>query len=152
MGHARVVDTMRLGRELLPRTAIAVMKSLTSLIGVITTAMCFSASSHAEFKFISMLRGEPKAPSFQRVAFLGSASVRDIQGQAERLCGIDRWSPIDKGTQLHPGDVIRALSGSVVLKMDRTDSYVRINPNTVLRLVPDDSPRKPGTVFASTAR
>lgn len=121
-------------------------------MGVLSAAAILAAPARGEMKFISILRGEPKVPSYQRVAFAGKATVREVRGTAERLCGIDCWAPIQAGAHLQPGDVIRAASGTVVLKMERSESFVRINANTILRLVPANEPMVTGTALAGVNR
>jgi hypothetical protein len=113
------------------------MKTLKTplLFAAIFAALNFDSS--AEWSFITMLRGEPQEPSYERVAFIGSATVRQVEGAAELLCGIDRWKPVTPGTRIRPGDVLRTSTGSIVLKMERTDSFVRVAENTVFRLVPE---------------
>ena len=128
------------------------MKIVTSLFGILTGATLITETAQAEFKLLSFLRGEAIEPPVQRVAFVGCATVREVQGTAERLCGIDCWSAVKPGMELKPGDVIRAGTGTVVLKIERSDSYVKINSNTVLRLVPEEVPASASRALASSAR
>lgn len=115
------------------------MKKVCSIIGLTSLSAFFVAQTHAEWSLISILRGEPAAPMSQRVAFVGSATVRQVTGQVERLSGIDSWSRLRNGEVIAPGDVIRTRQGNVVLKMARTDSFVRVADSTVLRLVPAET-------------
>jgi hypothetical protein len=93
--------------------------------------------SVAQAGLIDLLRGDSAAPTdYQRVAFVGSATVREVSGQAERLVGIDRWKPITAGAKLAPGDVLRTGNGTVVLRMSTSGSFVKVTPQTLLRLVP----------------
>jgi hypothetical protein len=117
--------------------ARAVMKKVSSVIGILSLATLALAPVRAEWKLISFMRGEPaSAPPKQRVAFVGSAVVKAVDGKAERLCGIDSWTPLSSGYQLKTGDIIQTGEGSVVLKMNESQSFVRVTPNTVLRLIP----------------
>jgi hypothetical protein len=84
---------------------------------------------------IDLLKGEPPARAFQRVAFVGTAVVKQVDGAAERLVGIDRWKPLKAGEKLAPGDLVRTKEGSVVLRMAESGSFVKVTPNTMLRLV-----------------
>ena len=84
---------------------------------------------------LDLMRGAPAKPEPQRVAFVGSAQVKQVDGSAQRLAGVDRWTALETGTQLKPGDVIRTATGTVVLCMDESQSFVKVTPNTVLRLV-----------------
>jgi hypothetical protein len=109
------------------------------------TAVTFFASSLVGVNagFIDLLRGEEAAPerSFQRVAFVGPARVKEVQGEAERLVGIDAWKRLEKGAELAPGDVVRTRNGTVVLRMSESGSFVKVTPRTILRLVPLDQGR-----------
>jgi hypothetical protein len=117
--------------------ARAVMKKVSSVIGILTLATLALQPVRAEWKLISFMRGEPEsAPPKQRVAFVGSATVKTVEGKAERLCGIDCWTPLSAGCQLKTGDIIQTGKGSVVLKMDESQSFVKVTPNTILRLIP----------------
>lgn len=100
----------------------------------------FSLSS-LEAGFFDVLRGEADAaiPSFQRVAFVGSARVKEVQGEAERLAGIDSWKPLEKGAELMPGDLVRTRNGTVVLRMTDSGSFVKVTPQTILRLLECES-------------
>jgi hypothetical protein len=85
---------------------------------------------------LDILRGEREELSAQRVAFIGAAEVKEVTGSAEHLAGIDTWSQLQPGTKLQPGDIIRTSKGSVVLQMVESESFVKVTPNTILRLVP----------------
>ncbi|MGV3773670.1 MAG: hypothetical protein ACO1QB_12270 [Verrucomicrobiales bacterium] len=72
---------------------------------------------------------------WQRVAFVGSAKVKQITGTAEMLTGVDRWTPLRKDQTLNPGDMVRTDKGSrVILKMTASGSLIAITPKTILRL------------------
>lgn len=88
---------------------------------------------------LSILKGsdEPERPP-QRVAFVGSAQVKQCDGSALRLAGIDKWEPLKPGAILSPGDLVRSESGSVTLQMAETHSLVRLTPHTTLRLLDVD--------------
>jgi hypothetical protein len=85
---------------------------------------------------IDTLRGEKPTPGYQRVAFVGSAEVKEVNGTAEKLSGVDRWSPLQKGVYLQPGDMIRTQGGTVLLRMVDSGSFIKVTPQTVLRLSP----------------
>jgi hypothetical protein len=89
---------------------------------------------------IDLLRGnsQPDQQEFscQRVAFVGSADVKVVEGNAVRLSGIDRWTPLRAGSEIIPGDIIRSGEGFIILRMKESDSFVKVTPHTVLRLVP----------------
>ena len=84
---------------------------------------------------VDLLRGEQThAP--QRVAFVGAARVKQVDGEVQRLAGVERWIPLQKGETLNPGDIVRTSTGSAVLLMVESESFVKVTPNTVCRLVP----------------
>lgn len=93
---------------------------------------------------IDILRGEPAAP--QRVAFVGSAEVKTVTGKVMRLSGIDRWTELSQGAKLAPGDMIRSEDGNALLQMTESGSFIKITPNTVLRLVPIERTWDPGVL------
>lgn len=115
------------------------MKSILSKakkrFAIATTLICLGSSQMTGAGILDLMRGEPAPPEPQRVAFVGSAKVRQINGSAERLSGVDRWKKLELGAQLYPGDVIRTRASSVVLCMSESQSFVKVTPNTVLRLV-----------------
>jgi hypothetical protein len=84
---------------------------------------------------ISLLRGETTVPEQQRVAFVGAAEVKEVTGAVERLAGVDRWENLSAGARLFPGDVIRTAAGTAILCMCESKSFVKLTPNTLLRLV-----------------
>ncbi|HEX7859018.1 MAG TPA: hypothetical protein VF773_01685 [Verrucomicrobiae bacterium] len=105
------------------RKLIATSAVVASLNGI---------NSHAGF--LDILRGEPVEP--QRVAFIGAARVQEVSGTVERLSGIDRWTAVENGEVLKPGDMIRTTTGTAIVRMTESGSFVKVTPNTVLRLVP----------------
>ena len=107
-------------------------KNRLALATVLISVGSFTASHGG---ILDLMRGEPAKPVLQRVAFVGSAQVKQVDGSAERLAGVDRWKVLEMGTQLEPGDVIRTRAGTVVLRMSESESFVKVTPNTVLRLV-----------------
>jgi hypothetical protein len=118
-----------------PTGAHGFMKRITFLVALFTVTF-FSVSTQAEWAFIKVLRGDPQdSVPLQRVAFVGTATVKGVQGKAERLSGIDSWSPVKKGATLKPGDLVRVLNGSLVLKMTESESFVKVTPNTLLHLL-----------------
>ena len=102
--------------------------------------------------FIDLLRGESAAPEPQRVAFVGAAQVKEVHGSVERLTGVDRWENLGAGAKLLPGDVIRTAEGSAVLCMSESKSFVKITPNTLLRLVDLASDWDPGVLSGREER
>ena len=96
----------------------------------------FGLAPLAQGGILDILRGEPVV-EWQRVAFVGSAEVKQVTGPAERLIGIDKWEPLQEGTLLTPGDVIRSQpGGAIVLEMLESNSLVKVTPATILRLAP----------------
>jgi hypothetical protein len=71
----------------------------------------------------------------QRVAFVGAANVKEVQGDVQRLAGVEHWTALKKGDELQPGDLLRTASGSAVLAMLESRSFVKVTPNTLCRLV-----------------
>jgi hypothetical protein len=105
-----------------------------------------SSLASARAGFFEILRGDPAAatsvaatPSYQKVAFVGSASVKEVQGQAERLESLDHWKPLQQGAKLAPGDILRTRNGTVVLRMAESGSFVKMTPHTILRLTQLDN-------------
>jgi hypothetical protein len=84
---------------------------------------------------LALLRGDAEAAPQQRVAFVGAAEVKQVQGVVERLSGVDRWESLAAGARLIPGDVVRTTGGTVLLCMKESRSFVKITPNTLVRLV-----------------
>jgi hypothetical protein len=85
--------------------------------------------------FIDLMRGESAEPEPQRVAFVGAAEVKEVRGAVERLAGVDRWEQLQPGFRLLPGDLVRTAEGSAILRMSESKSFVKVTPNTILRLV-----------------
>ncbi|HEV8541141.1 MAG TPA: hypothetical protein VGR78_02005 [Verrucomicrobiae bacterium] len=106
----------------------------------ITIALATVFAPRTQAGFIGLLRGDPAAPPvYQRVAFVGTAKVKQVEGAALRLEGIDSWIALTKGTLLKPGDVVRSEGGKITLQMTESQSLVRISPHTILRLMPFDN-------------
>jgi hypothetical protein len=119
-------------------TAIAkFLRILAKSAIVLTVLSSFGGLSTAQAGFLDLLRGEPSAtePSFQRVAFVGSALVKEVEGQADVLAGIDTWKSLKKGAELKPGDLVRTRKGTVLLRMKESGSFVKVTPQTMLRLM-----------------
>jgi hypothetical protein len=116
-----------------------------------TVLVALSAITASQAGFLDLLRGEVDSgtSSFQRVAFVGSAKVKEVEGQAERLVGIDSWRPLEKGTELAPGDIVRTRSGIIVLRMKESGSFVKVTPQTILRLLNMEEHWDKGTLFGS---
>jgi hypothetical protein len=114
---------------------LCICKNRAAAIFLSLTLLHFSTPADAGL--IALMRG-PKQPepAFQRVAFVGAAVVREVQGTAEKLSGIDRWETLRPGTALQPGDIIRTRQGTVVLRMTARGAFIKVTPQTVLRLTP----------------
>lgn len=113
------------------------MRSVVVLVRSAAAVWLACSAACAQAGVIEILRGDPAEPApLRRVAFVGSATVREVQGTAERLAGIDRWTPLRPGTKLAPGDIIRTGQGSVVLRMTESGSFVKVTPRVMLRLAP----------------
>ena len=50
--------------------------------------------------------------------------------------GIERWTPLQPGQQLAPGDIIRTGDGSAILKMAESGSLIRVHGKTTVRFSP----------------
>lgn len=103
---------------------------------------------------VDLLRGDSDAASapLRRVAFVGSAEVKEVNGEAELLTGVGQWSPLRKGAKLAPGDIIRTGQGSAVLKMTESGSLVRVTPRVMLRLAPLQKGWDPGILSGAEER
>src|SRR5688572_8343618 len=85
---------------------------------------------------------EPQAPldsitsNHRRVAFIGDAKVKSVVGDAYALNPENKvWEKLQPGTELAPGRVIRTdAKAEVILLMQKSESFVRITPMTVVRL------------------
>lgn len=104
-------------------------------IAAVIAAISMGTAAHAGF--MDLLRGDPASNTVvaQRVAFVGTATVKEVQGRAEKLVGIDSWEQLRKGVELAPGDIIRTQEGTVMLHMVQSGSFVKMTPHTVLRLL-----------------
>jgi hypothetical protein len=59
-----------------------------------------------------------------------------VVGKVDCLSGVERWVPVTKGASIHAGDIIRTHeNGRVTLRMTASQSFVRLTPSTMLRLV-----------------
>lgn len=112
-------------------------KSITHISLLAAALFTTIPDSHAGI--ISILKrgnaGEEK-PVVQKVAFVGCAKVKAVEGNAEKLCGIEKWERIEAGSHVEPGDVIRTQQGEVLLEMCESSSLVKVIPTTVVRLIP----------------
>jgi hypothetical protein len=115
------------------------MKSLDQTkahVATLAALLVFLDLSRVNAGIIDLLRGEQAGPVPQRVAFVGSARVKQVQGDVLRLTGRDQWAPLKEGDELKPGDIVQSRSGSAVLSMTESESFVKVTPNTSCRLVP----------------
>jgi len=62
--------------------------------------------------------------------------VKKVDGKVDRLAGIDRWEPLAAGTKLRAGDMVRTTAGTAILQIVESQSFVRMTPQTILRLAP----------------
>jgi hypothetical protein len=106
------------------------------LCSILLVAAALRGSPETFAGVIDLLKGEKKNPVVQRVAFVGSAVVKETQGLAERLTCIEQWSPLYSGMELVPGDVIRTAEGTILLRMKESGSFTKVTPHTILRLIP----------------
>ena len=104
-------------------------------VGMLAACAFLSNSAVVSAGIIDVLRGETDQTPFQRVAFVGAATVKEVQGEVQRLAGVEHWTALKKGDQLQPGDLLRTTSGSAVLSMLESESFVKVTPNTLCRLV-----------------
>ena len=105
-------------------------------IGTLAAFGFLSTSTLVNAGIIDLLRGDVNDQPPQRVAFVGAAQVKEVEGEVERLAGVERWTAVQTGDQLEPGDLLRTGSGSVVLCMRESESFVKVTGNTLCRLVP----------------
>lgn len=105
-----------------------------SLARTSAALICTGFLQTATAGVLDLLRGEPAEP--QRVAFVGSAEIKNFTGRVQRLSGIDRWNTVTPGTKLQPGDIIRSQEGTALLQMKGSQSFVKVTPNTIVRFVP----------------
>ena len=103
----------------------------------IALAFLSACAPVANAGLIALLRGDDASASpCQHLAFVGSAKVEAVQGKPLRLQGIDGWAQLHTGATLEPGDLIRSEDGIVLLRMRVTDSFIKVTPHTLVRLVP----------------
>ena len=117
---------------------------------VLCVALLLIPTAHAGF--IDLLKGEPEQAAFQRVAFYGSALVKKVDGKVDRLAGIDRWEPLAPGMKLHAGDMVRTTQGTAILQIVESQSFVRMTPQTILRLAPPVPEVDPSTIAGHNDR
>ena len=115
------------------------------IIGTIAACTFLSSTSLVNAGIIDLLRGEP-GEQIQRVAFVGAARVKEVQGEVHRLAGVERWVALEEGDHLQPGDMLRTSSGSALLCMVESESYVKVTPHTLCRLVPVENGWDPAVV------
>ena len=115
-------------------------------VGALAACALLSSSALVNAGIIDLLRGEASEEALQRVAFVGAASVKEIEGEVQRLAGVERWIALRKGDKLNPGDMLRTGSGSAVLCMVESESFVKVTPNTLCRLVPIEKGWDPAVV------
>ncbi|HTG43560.1 MAG TPA: hypothetical protein VK633_03400 [Verrucomicrobiae bacterium] len=131
------------------------MKATLSPFFFVAAAALFSGQTRAEPFFIAILRGEkqPVVAEYQRVAFVGSAQVKNASGTVERLRRIDSWEPLRPGAKLQPGDMIRTQAGSsAILEMAESRSLVKVTPNTILRLASYEKSMDPAVLSGTEER
>jgi hypothetical protein len=130
------------------------MKAKVIIFRAAAAVALICAPMPAQSGIVDLLRGDPNAPSapLRRVAFVGSAEVKEVSGEAELLTGIDQWSPLRKGAKLAPGDIIRTGQGAAVIKMTESGSLVRVTPRVMLRLAPLQKGWDPGILSGAEER
>jgi hypothetical protein len=106
-----------------------------SQMAAFSAFLLLSNSSMSNAGLVDLLRGE-QTPAPQRVAFVGAARVQQVEGEVQRLAGVEQWIPLKSGDTLNPGDIVRTSSGSAILLMLESESFVKVTPNTFCRLVP----------------
>jgi len=75
------------------------------------------------------------AQTSKRVAFIGEAQVKKVEGSAQKELSSGQWAPLQPGDTLPTGSLFRTQADSrLILKMVKSDSYVSVAPNTVVRL------------------
>jgi hypothetical protein len=105
-----------------------------------------SVPSHSGI--FKILKGESakacECESYQRVAFVGEAMVREVKGHVQVLAGVGEWTSLSAGQKLNPGDMVKTAPGGIaVLKMNDSGSFVRVTSQTILRLVPFEQKDQP---------
>jgi hypothetical protein len=134
------------------------MKSLVRFQKVLPIALIswsVLASSESYAGLIALLKGEKpneSVPVFQRVGFIGCAEVKELTGRVEVLDGVEKWRPLETGAHLSEGQIIRTQNGQAVLQMCDSASLVKVNTNTVVRLVPVNSESDQGVRSGSEER
>lgn len=121
--------------------SVSIPQPFATVALLAATLSCIPSTSGG---ILALLKGEQ--PDFQRVAFVGSAVVKEASGEAEQLAGINEWKPLANGTKLCPGDLVRTGQGSILLRMTESGSFVKVTPRTILRLAPLESGWDPGIV------
>ena len=86
---------------MLKRKPLCLMKNWFSKaknpIGTLTACAFLSSSALVNAGIIDLLRGEREEQTQQRVAFVGAASVKEIQGEVHRLTGVERLVALQNG-------------------------------------------------------
>jgi hypothetical protein len=113
---------------------------ISKLLAATAAALTFSTALPIQTNagLIALLRGDEENahPFYQRIAFVGTAEVKEVRGTVVRLEGIDSWTPLRKGMALSAGEIIRSENGTVVLRMTESQSLVKVTPHTIFRLAP----------------
>ena len=102
-----------------------VMKALTVRLSKLLLTLALYPASQAGL--IDILRGSGEnvpPPNSQRVALVGSAEVKEVVGQVERLAGFEEWKRLTPGTRLEPGQVIELARGMHAIVPPQTGETV----------------------------
>jgi hypothetical protein len=123
--------------------------------GLITATTLLLGTVSVQAGFLQILKGDQEnkceCEKYQRVAFVGSAQVKEVKGKVEFLSGVNKWSQLSSGKTLKPGDLVRTSTGSrAILKMTDSGSLVSVTPATILRLVPFEKEWSPAILTGDT--
>jgi hypothetical protein len=73
--------------------------------------------------------------NFSKVAFIGSATTKSVEGDVTWSLDNQRWQPLSAGSCLPQGAIIRTgVGGRSVLLMDQSRSLVQLPPRTLAKL------------------